>query len=414
MRNNCKKRPDRDVAKKYQIWPARAFPAQPSAHILPRPDFAFSSAARNRARRQQEESVSTSTRSRVGFAILTAGLIALTTAFVVSAGKSLEAQNATAPANGVITGVVRSDKGPGGRRLGDCGNRGPADAISSRSSSPTIRAVSCCRSCRTRPTASGCAATASSIRQRSKGSRPATRARRSPRRSRRRRRSREGLSRQLLAVAAAAAGEERVPGHRRRRAATASPALKEQGQWINNIKSQCNFCHQLGNQITRSLGHSWRTWGSRRPRRRGSIARSSACAAATWPVQFALCGSGRREGIRRLDQPHRERRGAAGAAAAAGRRAQRRRHAVGLGHRPLVHARRDLDRQERPDGERRRPRVRGVGGPRHAQSSSTRSRTRPTRSTIPTRDDPREKVPRASRRRDAVATSGARGTCGAS
>src|SRR6476469_8687653 len=64
------------------------------------------------ARRQQEESVSTSTRSRVGFAVLTAGLIALTTAFVVSAGRSLEAQNATAPANGVITGVVRSDKGP--------------------------------------------------------------------------------------------------------------------------------------------------------------------------------------------------------------------------------------------------------------------------------------------------------------
>jgi hypothetical protein len=33
------------------------------------------------------------------------------------------------------------------------------------------------------------------------------------------------------------------------------PDLKVQGQWIHNIKSQCNFCHQLGNQITRSLGH---------------------------------------------------------------------------------------------------------------------------------------------------------------
>ncbi len=33
------------------------------------------------------------------------------------------------------------------------------------------------------------------------------------------------------------------------------PDLKVQGQWINNIKSQCNFCHQLGNEITRSLGH---------------------------------------------------------------------------------------------------------------------------------------------------------------
>jgi hypothetical protein len=33
------------------------------------------------------------------------------------------------------------------------------------------------------------------------------------------------------------------------------PDLKVQGQWIHNIKSQCNFCHQLGNQLTRSLGH---------------------------------------------------------------------------------------------------------------------------------------------------------------
>jgi hypothetical protein len=33
------------------------------------------------------------------------------------------------------------------------------------------------------------------------------------------------------------------------------PDLKVQGQWINNVKSQCNFCHQLGNQLTRSLGH---------------------------------------------------------------------------------------------------------------------------------------------------------------
>jgi hypothetical protein len=33
------------------------------------------------------------------------------------------------------------------------------------------------------------------------------------------------------------------------------PDLKEQGMWINNIKSQCNFCHELGTQITRELGH---------------------------------------------------------------------------------------------------------------------------------------------------------------
>jgi hypothetical protein len=33
------------------------------------------------------------------------------------------------------------------------------------------------------------------------------------------------------------------------------PDLKEQGMWINNIKSQCNFCHELGTQITRQLDH---------------------------------------------------------------------------------------------------------------------------------------------------------------
>src|SRR5690606_31526733 len=34
-----------------------------------------------------------------------------------------------------------------------------------------------------------------------------------------------------------------------------SAAMQEQGQWIWNVKSSCNFCHQLGNQITRTLGH---------------------------------------------------------------------------------------------------------------------------------------------------------------
>jgi hypothetical protein len=33
------------------------------------------------------------------------------------------------------------------------------------------------------------------------------------------------------------------------------PALTEQGMWINNIKSQCNFCHELGTAITRTLSH---------------------------------------------------------------------------------------------------------------------------------------------------------------
>ena len=33
------------------------------------------------------------------------------------------------------------------------------------------------------------------------------------------------------------------------------PAMATQAHWIFNIKSGCNFCHQLGNQLTRSLGH---------------------------------------------------------------------------------------------------------------------------------------------------------------
>src|SRR4051794_10153867 len=69
----------------------------------------FSSSCRASRRRSR---VSTSTRSRVGFAALTAGLMALTTMFVAMAGGALEAQRATAPANGVITGVVRSPQGP--------------------------------------------------------------------------------------------------------------------------------------------------------------------------------------------------------------------------------------------------------------------------------------------------------------
>ena len=33
------------------------------------------------------------------------------------------------------------------------------------------------------------------------------------------------------------------------------PAMDSQAHWIYNIKSGCNFCHELGTQITRTLGH---------------------------------------------------------------------------------------------------------------------------------------------------------------
>ena len=33
------------------------------------------------------------------------------------------------------------------------------------------------------------------------------------------------------------------------------PTMDSQAHWIYNIKSGCNFCHELGTQITRTLGH---------------------------------------------------------------------------------------------------------------------------------------------------------------
>jgi hypothetical protein len=33
------------------------------------------------------------------------------------------------------------------------------------------------------------------------------------------------------------------------------PNMRTQGHWINSLKSDCNFCHQLGNRLTRSVDH---------------------------------------------------------------------------------------------------------------------------------------------------------------
>ena len=73
-----------------------------------------------------------------------------------------------------------------------------------------------------------------------------------------------------------------------------------------------------------------------------------------------------------------------------GRRAQRRRDDVGLGHRDVVHARRDDHDQGESDDERQRP---GVGG-RLPRTAST-SRSIPNENStfeipIPTRDDPKK------------------------
>jgi hypothetical protein len=36
------------------------------------------------------------------------------------------------------------------------------------------------------------------------------------------------------------------------------PAMLTQNHWINSLKSDCNFCHQLGNRLTRTLDHVYK------------------------------------------------------------------------------------------------------------------------------------------------------------
>ena len=110
-----------------------------------------------------------------------------------------------------------------------------------------------------------------------------------------------------------------------------SAAISTQNHWVNSLKTDCNFCHQLGNQLTRALAHMDRQAGFK-THEEAWIAARSRRARQRDAAAFAQFGvQGRREDHRRLDErvakgevpPH--------AAAAEGRRAQRRRDAVGLG-----------------------------------------------------------------------------------
>jgi hypothetical protein len=41
-----------------------------------------------------------------------------------------------------------------------------------------------------------------------------------------------------------------------------SPDMKTQHHWINQIKANCNVCHQLGNQATREIPRALGTFAS--------------------------------------------------------------------------------------------------------------------------------------------------------
>ena len=140
-----------------------------------------------------------------------AGVIAVS---ALDTGGTLQAQRRSP--DGYISGAVRSSNGP----------EAGVWVIAETKDLPTNfikivvtddAAASCCRNCRPRTTTCGFAATALSIQRRSQLKPGATDVHAAGDAREDSAGSRQGLSRQLLAVAPRAAGEERVPRHRPRR-----------------------------------------------------------------------------------------------------------------------------------------------------------------------------------------------------
>ena len=157
-------------------------------------------------------------------------LIGIAAALFAAVVISVAVQGQAPPAaTGVITGVVQGRKGPK-PASGSSPKRRTCRPTSSRSSSPTTRAASWCPSCRPPATASGSAATAWSIPNRSDSSRPPTAMTLRVDAGEDAAGGREGLSRRLLAVDARASrapsefpGTGRAGQRHRRRHADAEP-----------------------------------------------------------------------------------------------------------------------------------------------------------------------------------------------
>ena len=68
--------------------------------------------------------------------------------------------------------------------------------------------------------------------------------------------------------------------------------MDSQAHWIYNIKSGCNFCHELGTQITRTLGHmdhlGFKTPEEAWVYRTQLGVRGSAMAGSSWPRNSTL------------------------------------------------------------------------------------------------------------------------------
>ena len=148
-----------------------------------------------------------------------------------------------------------------------------------------------------------------------------------------------------------------------------SPALRSQAAWVDITKQGCQLCHQMGNRFTFDISHPRRV--RLLGRGVGSPGRLRAARRADERGAEPVRARPRPGDVRRLERPHRRRRGAGGSAPAAGGRAQPRADHVGVGGGGLLRPRRDHHRQAAAHRQRRRPRLRRLdhgghaGGHRH-------------------------------------------------
>ena len=197
--------------------------------------------------------MSRSTRSRLGFATLCAGLTGLVIALAMLPGGVLEAQRGPTPATGFITGIVQGASGPEAGvwviaetkdlptnfiKIVVTGNDGrfTVPELPAASYSVWVRGYGLADST---PTVMKPSATAVTLRA-NPAKTPQEAAKVYP-------------ADYWLAMLEPPAKSE-FPGTGPQGNGI-GPGMQTQNHFINSLKSDCNFCHQLGNQLTRSVDH---------------------------------------------------------------------------------------------------------------------------------------------------------------
>ena len=121
-----------------------------------------------------------------------------------------------------------------------------------------------------------------------------------------------------------------------------APAMRNQQEWLANMKENCQFCHQLGTKATRELvdtGNSVEGWAQRIQKVRvDDISLGDHAKDLGAQMQNNMARFGRDRGlknVRGLDRPDRRRRRPSCPSPPPGRRAQCRHHAMGFRRRSL-------------------------------------------------------------------------------